>query len=95
MTKLEKKKSSTGRSCGSYSNVGPSYQLVLAVLTGESLGKSGWLIDHGISRSEVDSPINSYLICMSRKVLGLGQVNKSVTRITKTESQNHSISSKI
>lgn len=36
-----------------------------------------WRIKHGVSRSELGSLLNSYLICISRKVLG--QMNNSLT----------------
>lgn len=34
-----------------------------------------WLIGHGVSRNEIESLLNSYLVCTNRKVLG--QVHKS------------------
>ena len=42
-----------------------------------------WLVDHCVPTSEIGSLPNSYLICISRKVLG--QVNKSLVWIIKTE----------
>lgn len=45
-----------------------------------------WMIKHGVSRSEIGSLLNSYLMCISRKVLG--RMNNSLTWIIKTESQS-------
>lgn len=47
-----------------------------------------WLEDQGVPRSE----INSFLICISRRVVG--QVNKSLTPITKADSHSPSVNSK-
>lgn len=41
-----------------------------------------WLVDHGVPRREVRrNPLNSYLICLSGRVLA--QVNRSLMWITK------------
>lgn len=36
-----------------------------------------WLVEHVVPRSKIGSLLNSYLICINRKVLG--QMNKSLT----------------
>lgn len=44
-----------------------------------------WLVNRGVSKSEkIGRLLNSYLICISRKLSG--QLHKSPTQITKTES---------
>lgn len=58
-------------------------------LTSETYG-SGQVITASLGETQEGSITNSYLICMRERVLG--QISRSLTRITKTESHVPSIS---